>query len=106
MSKSFRTNCIETVVDTRGKVLNYRMTFPVPRDGAHEIHEKFACVKSSLNNINNRFYVVLSDEDFDALWAYKSKLQMVVAQFKIERLTIKRDGAMMEYTSYLKSLNQ
>lgn len=104
--KKVRTNCIEAIVDARGKVVNYRMTFPIPRDYAYEIHESFSCVQSKLNFINGRAFVELFDKDFEALWAYKSRLQMIVADTKIRILSIKRDNAMMEYTNYLKSLNQ
>lgn len=104
--KTVRTNCIEAIVDARGKVVNYRMTFPIPREYANEIHESFSCVQSRLNFINGRAFVELFDKDFEALWAYKCRIQMIVADTKIRILSIKRDNAMMEYTHYLKTIHQ
>lgn len=106
MSSKIQTGCIQTILDTRGKVTGYKMIMPVSREHARDAFQRFCCNKAILFEWKKKYYITLEDNDFDALWAYKCKLQMIVADIKIEWLTIKRDGAMAEYSYYLSQLHK
>ena len=81
-----QTKYMQTIVcNITGRLLGYRVTFPIPESFALSGVLKPGYVQ----RVGNKYFYINSSSDFDNLERAVKKLQIRVAQYKINELKLK-----------------
>jgi len=73
---------MQTYLDDMGRLLYYRVTFPIPKEYAVANFIKIPYRQF----IKNKWYYVNQSQDYDKLVDFITKIQISVARFKIHQL--------------------